>query len=189
MRTAAQAVAAALATETNEVGMCQKVTRGYYQADSAGDVDHDGDQDAVDGWESEPESARHPGDTNPPAGAPVSYGVRNGHRGISLGDGKIRSTDAPTEGVTSTVDLMWPVEHWGHTYLGWSETIDGEPIPGLKKIGQPVLLPPDPPKKPKKTKVSQARAKLESALARARRRGYQARVDEIQKALDALPKR
>lgn len=127
-----EAAKRAEAARTNDVGMCQLWTRTMFGAPSAGDRDLDGDADAVDGWKSEPTSARHPGDRNPPRGVPVSWsGGRNGHghRAVSLGGGMVRSTDAPSAGLVGTVDLGWFERHWGLTYLGWSETITGIVIP------------------------------------------------------------
>jgi hypothetical protein len=118
---------------TNVPGTCQLWTRTMFGAPSAGDQDRDGDSDAVDGWYSEPEHARHPGDPNPPRGTPVAWsGGRNGfgHRAISLGGGRIRSTDAGGPGKVATVELGWVERNWGLRYLGWSETITGLPIPG-----------------------------------------------------------
>lgn len=126
-----EAVEAALRTTRNVPDTCQLVTRGWFGAPSVGDFDGDGAADAEDGWKSEPTSTRH-GDRNPPAGVPVSYlgGSRdNGHRAISLGNGKIRSTDAGGRGVVATVSLDWPEKAWGLKYAGWSETIDGHKIP------------------------------------------------------------
>lgn len=133
-----EAAKRAEASDTNTPGYCQLWTRTMFGAGSAGDRDGDGDADAVDGWKSEPTSARHPGDRTPPRGVPVAWGGgRNGygHRAISLGGGKIRSTDAGGAGRVATVDLGWVERNWGMTYLGWSETISGIEIP----------LPPKPP--------------------------------------------
>lgn len=120
-------------TYTNQEGMCQKVTRGYYLAPSAGDQDHDGDFDAYDGWLSEPKSARHPGDRNPPRGVPVSFKNRHGHRAISLGGGKIRSTDMNgnmySAGHVGTTTIAAIERAMNVEYLGWSTTIDGVHIP------------------------------------------------------------
>lgn len=137
IRTPKQALAVANATKTNVVNTCQKVTRGYYDAPSAGDQDGDGDADAYDGWLSEPASARHTGRT-PPAGYPVSFkggGRGHGHRAISLGGGKARSTDFDGNtkryraGVLGNGTITEIERAMGVTYLGWSETIDGYPIP------------------------------------------------------------
>lgn len=126
-----EAAQAAERTTRNVPGTCQLVTRGWFDAPSVGDFDGDGAADAEDGWKSEPPSARH-SDRNPPRGVPVSWvGGRNdfGHRAISLGNGKIRSTDAGGSGRVATVDLAWVERNWGLTYVGWSETIDGIKIP------------------------------------------------------------
>jgi GH25 family lysozyme M1 (1,4-beta-N-acetylmuramidase) len=131
------------AKKTNVPNTCQNVTWNYYDSHAVGDFDGDGSADAEDGWKSEPASARHT-DRNPPRGKPVSYGGGshdNGHRAISLGNGKIRTTDFRVVngvGMMGTVDLDWPEKTWGLTYLGWSDTIDGE------------LIPPAPAKKPTK---------------------------------------
>jgi hypothetical protein len=103
-----------------------------FGAPSAGDRDNDKDADAVDGWLSEPYAHRHPGDRNPPRGVPVAWsGGRNGygHRAVSLGNGMVRSTDAPTRGRVGTVHISWFEKNWGLKYLGWSSTITGEVIP------------------------------------------------------------
>jgi hypothetical protein len=71
----------------------------------------------------------------PPPGVPVWYGPgtgsRFGHVALSLGGGRIRSTDCPREGVVGDDDLHWPQRRWGHDYIGWSTSIGGQPIPGL----------------------------------------------------------
>lgn len=128
----AQAIARALASKTNVPNTCQLWTRTMFGAPSAGDYDGDGASDAEDGWKMEPAKFKHPGDRNPPAGVPVSYGggsADNGHRAISLGGGMIRSTDAGGWGKVATVPLDWPERAWGLTYLGWSDTCDGWLIP------------------------------------------------------------
>lgn len=137
------AVNRARASNFNTPGTCQLWTRTQYAAGSAGDQDHDGDADAVDGWKSEPVSARH-SDRKPPLGAPVAWsGGRSGfgHRAISLGPINgvymIRSTDAGGSGRVATVPLSWVERNWGLHYLGWSETITGTPIPGLKTGNAP----------------------------------------------------
>jgi len=137
----AQAVRLAKGSTRNTPGTCQLWTRTMFNSPSVGDVDRDGDSDAVDGWKSEPFSARHT-DLKPPAGTPVAWGGGRkgfGHRAISLGPVgpkgvyMIRSTDAGGSGVVATVRLSYPVTAWGLTYLGWSETIGGVTIPGGPK--------------------------------------------------------
>lgn len=161
IRTAEQAAEVARNTKTNTEGMCQQVTRGYYLAPSAGDRDGDGDADAYDGWLSEPLSARHPGDRNPPLGYPVSFkGGRtgHGHRAISFGRGLIRSTDFDTAtkrykaGVVGTGTIAEVERAMGVTYLGWSKTITG-----LVILSEPVVEKPLPPKEnPVLTRVRNA---------------------------------
>lgn len=111
---------------TNLKGLCQKWTRQIFGAPAVGDVDRDGDSDAVDGWKSEPEEFRHFGDRNPPRGVPVAWaGGSNGHghRAVSLGNRRVRSIDI--NGRVGTVDLSWFERNWGLRYLGWSETMSG----------------------------------------------------------------
>ncbi len=139
-----EAIIVALAQDHNVPGTCQLNVHDWFNAPSVGDVDRDGDADAVDGWESEPKKYRHPGDRNPPPGVPLSFhgGSRGfGHRAMRLAhEGRIRSTDmngntyAP--GVTGTVtgattsDAIAVLERqMGVVYDGWSETISGLLIP------------------------------------------------------------
>lgn len=147
MRTAPEAIAAANAQRTNSPGMCQRNTWSLYQSHAVGDVDHDGDADAVDGWRSEPASARHTG-RRPKIGAPCAWAGGSGgfgHRAICVAykDGvpMIRSTDAGGRGVMATKPLSWFEENWHLRWLGSSDTISGQPIQGLKaapaKGGQP----------------------------------------------------
>lgn len=126
------AVIRALAAKNNVPNTCQLWTRLVFGVPSVGDFDGDGASDAEDGWKSEPEKYKHPGDRHPPAGVPVSYGGGsrdNGHRAVSLGQGMIRSTDADGLGHIATVPLDWPEKTWGLKYLGWSDTCDGYLIP------------------------------------------------------------
>lgn len=141
VRNREEAAQAAERSSTNDVGMCQLWTRSWFDAPSAGDQDHDGDADAVDGWLSEPQWARHAGDRNPARGVPVSFKDRHGHRAMSLGNGKIRSTDmdpikgyAPGHVGTVTIDQI--ERSLNVTYVGWSETIDGIliPLPPAQKL-------------------------------------------------------
>jgi hypothetical protein len=131
MRNREEAATAAENTNFNIPDTCQLTTRTWFDAPSVGDFDGDGAADAEDGWKSEPIKARH-SDRNPPRGVPVSYlggSNDNGHRAISLGNGKIRSTDAAGRGRVATVSLDWPETTWKLRYVGWSDTMDGILIP------------------------------------------------------------
>jgi hypothetical protein len=124
------------ASKTNKPGTCQLWTRTQFLGKSAGDQDGDGDADAVDGWKSEPLRFRHAGDRNPPRGVPVAFSGGSkgyGHRAISLGGGKIRSTDMSGStykpGVVGTTTIAAIEKAMGVSYLGWSDSITGELIP------------------------------------------------------------
>lgn len=141
IRTGSQAIDAAKGQTRNAVGTCQYNVRTWFNAPSAGDRDGDRDADANDGWLAEPKSARHY-DRNPPRGRPLYFkggGHGFGHRALS-GVDSVFSTDmynnryraGYTSRVTgtSTSDAIAKIERsMGVTYVGWSDTIDGYPIP------------------------------------------------------------
>lgn len=80
-------------------------------------------------------------DRTPPAGVPVyfSAGTSNpyGHVAISLGGGRIRSTDWPTGGPAGTrtrvgdTTIAGLEQGWNRQYLGWAEDFYGVRIPGF----------------------------------------------------------
>ena len=160
-----EAAKRAEAARTNTPGTCQMWTRNIFGAESAGDRDRDGDADAVDGWLSEPPSHRHPGDRNPPRGVPVAFsgGSRGfGHRAVSLGGGKIRSTDMTSSGykagVVGTTTIAQIERSMGVRYLGWSNTITGHLIP----------MPKPPPPPTRGPRVDEALTKLQRAEKRSK---------------------
>lgn len=139
IRTPKEAIRASLGQTTNVPGTCQMVTRGWFNAPSAGDQDRDGDADAIDGWLSEPLAQRR-FDRNAPAGYPIAFRNRDrngfGHRALMLPDGKVRSTDFDTatqrykKGVVGTANSIEILERaMSLVYLGWSKTISGIQIP------------------------------------------------------------
>lgn len=86
--------------------------------------------DATTAWKNT--NDRYPGNKNPPRGSAVywtggSHGY--GHIAISLGNGKVRSTDAGGSGKVATVDLGWVQSHWGLPYAGWAWDINEVTIP------------------------------------------------------------
>jgi hypothetical protein len=90
--------------------------------------------DAATAWRHASDKQR--GDRTPPAGAAVYWtgGSQGyGHIAISVGHGRVRSTDAGGEGRVATVPVGWPVRHWGLNYAGWSDSINGYTIPGVGK--------------------------------------------------------
>lgn len=183
INTREQALANAMEQTHNIPGTCQKATRGWYNAPSAGDQDGDGDSDAVDGWVSEPTSARHSGDRNPPLGVPLAFSGGSkgfGHRCISRApSGQARSTDMLNgrykAGIIGNASIDQIENSMGVHYLGWSETIDGYRIPESPK--EPV----------KHTKVARAHRLIERALIRAEASGNKARARALRRALKHLP--
>lgn len=144
-----EAIRRAKASTRNEPGMCQSWVRGIFGVHAVGDVDRDGDADAVDGWKSEPATHRYVGDRNPPVGVPVAFGGgRNGfgHRAIVIGPhGLLRSTDmlngAYHAGVVGNATISDIERAMGVTYIGWSETISGVkiPVPARRKVRPPLV--------------------------------------------------
>lgn len=142
-------------TRVPRVGICQLWTRELYEAPSVGDVDHDRDADAVDGWKYEPEKYCVYGDRNVPEGLPLFFRNRGrngfGHRCISRGNGhggrgnQLRSTDF--------LDGRYAAYHVGNgtieqieqqmnlEYVGYSKSISGiliptPPAPGPTRLQQ-----------------------------------------------------
>jgi hypothetical protein len=96
--------------------------------------------DATTQWEQA--QRRHPGDTDPPAGAPVFWtgGTHGyGHAAISVGGGRIRTIDQQSGGVTSEVPLVEISRDWGLPYAGWTEDIGGVDVEWLRGSGGGVL--------------------------------------------------
>jgi len=119
---ASEAVANGRAVKTYDVGMCQKYVRGpCWEVGSLYGS-------AIDAWN----GAEHkvPGDRNPPNGAPCYYsGGQYGHAVISVGGGRIRSTDCQSSGNVNDCDLSWPEANWGYRFLGWTRDINGVYLP------------------------------------------------------------
>lgn len=192
VRNREEAAKSAEASQTNVVGTCQLWTRERFGAESAGDRDGDKDADAVDGWLSEPSSAKHYNDRNPPRGVPVAFSGGSkgfGHRAVSLGDGRIRSTDMSDDGLSylkgnvGTTTLANIERSMGMRYLGWSETITGHVIPLA-----PSDVKPPKPAKPKNNSVTKARDLLVKAEKWSRKQGKTKRANKIHDMLKVGPK-
>lgn len=196
MRTATQAIAHINAQRTNVPEACQRNTWQAYDANAVGDVDHDGDADAVDGWLSEDPKDRRFSHT-PDIGAPVAWsGGSNGfgHRAVCVGytaDGEplIRSTDVGGRGIMGTVPLSWFKAHWPLLHwLGWSKTISGRKIDGLKPAPVPApakethVTKPTPKPKTRGPKIEHAIKDLKGSKAKP----GSVRAKKIRLALDAL---
>jgi hypothetical protein len=77
-------------------------------------------------------------DPSPPPGVPVYIkGSKHGHVALSLGGGRIRSTDWPAPGVCGDVKIQTLCRAWGRTYAGWSSDYAGQPIPGVGEANPP----------------------------------------------------
>lgn len=125
VRNAEQTATSAESSQTNPVGMClqwsrERATIGALQPDAATAWKH--------------AHNRHPGDKNPPRGAMVYWtgGSKGyGHIAVSLGGGKIRSSDANGNGTPATVSIDWPTQKWGMPYAGWADNVNDQVIPGV----------------------------------------------------------
>lgn len=115
-----QAIKNALGTSRNPVGMCDHQVGVYYGYSSSGYAT------AIAHWNAISGADKHPGDLNPPAGALVFWSGGSsgaGHVALSLGGGKIVSTDYPRAGITSTTTIDAISNGWGEHYMGWSKPV------------------------------------------------------------------
>jgi hypothetical protein len=111
---------------TNDPGYCLQQVRLWCGANARYG-------DAATAWRNT--NDRHPGNRNPPRGAPVYWtgGTHGyGHIAMSLGNGKIRSTDAGGRGRVATVDLGWIERNWHLKYGGWAWDVNEQTIPHPK---------------------------------------------------------
>lgn len=177
INTSKQAIVKASNQTTNRVGTCQLNVHEWFNAPSVGDQDHDGDADAVDGWESEPRAYRLLSRDPKVVGVPVAFGGGSrgfGHRALLMNPGHIRSTDmldnhyAP--GHTSTVHaattsaaLAIIEQQMGVHYLGASKTMSGILIPNFR---QTTTKPPA--RQTRGARVDLSLRKLRMALAQAK---------------------
>jgi hypothetical protein len=112
---------------TNDPGMCLQQVRMWCGINARY-------PDAATAWRNT--NDRHPGKKNAPRGSAVFWtgGSKGyGHIALSLGNGKVRSTDAGGRGRVATVDIDWVARNWGQHYAGWSWDINEVTIPHPKE--------------------------------------------------------
>ena len=126
MRTASEAVAYARRQTRNRVGYCLWHIQDAFAAPHAF-------PSASVQWANA--RKKHPGRSQSPRLAPRSCGraARHGygHIAVSVGNGRVRSTDAAGWGRWGEVPISYFEEHWGVHYAGWTEDIGGVAISGL----------------------------------------------------------
>jgi hypothetical protein len=163
----------ALNDRVNTPGMCQQQVRLWCGIPARY-------PDAITAWRNT--NDRHPGNRNPPRGAAVYWGggsAGHGHIALSLGGGKVRSTDAGGRGRVATIDLGWVERNWHLPYMGWAWDINEVTIP------HPAQKPPAKPTKPR-THVLNAIENLDKAIAA--NKGDKAMVKKLQTQKAALEK-
>jgi hypothetical protein len=124
---AAETVAAARASTYNVPGQCLGWAR--QQADIPSRY-----STAATAWDHA--TGRHPHDLDPPRGAAVYWtggSAGAGHVAISVGHGRVRSSDAGGSGVVATISLRRLTRDWHLTYVGWADSINGYRIPGVAR--------------------------------------------------------
>lgn len=100
-------------------GMCLKFVRLSLGAPSAALT-------ALAAWNAA--RFKHTGDRTPPAGVPVFFTAGSngaGHVALSIGGGKVRSTDWPHRGQISETTIGAIENAWRRRLLGWTEDLNG----------------------------------------------------------------
>lgn len=118
-----QALIRAEAARTCAPGMCLATVRGWWRIPV-------GAPNAISAWRAVPPAERHAFYT-PPAGVPVFWSGGStgaGHVALSLGGGLVRSGDIDGSGTVATVPIGKVHSKWGETYLGWTETLNGQRV-------------------------------------------------------------
>ena len=124
VRTPSQSVARARSYTAYQVGYCLN-----FVWNSIASPTHFGIPDAKAGWAATVH--RHTSDT-PPAGVPVYWaGGDHGHVAISVGGGRVRSTDYPSKGRVGEVGIDDLSRIWHLRYLGWGADFCGHAIPNV----------------------------------------------------------
>ena len=125
MRTATEAVAAARATTRNRDDYCLFHVQSWLAAPWSGPYAE---------WAWGHWGGQHHGDRRPPPGVPVYWHSprhKYGHIALSVGGGRIRSTDWPRDTYVGETSIDEMTRAWGIQYLGWSDRFSGGPIRGV----------------------------------------------------------
>ena len=124
MRSPKDSVARARSYNTYQVGQCLNFVWNAIASPT-----HYGLPDANAGWAA---TTGRQTSMTPPAGVPVYWaGGDHGHVAISVGGGRVRSTDYPTKGRVGEVGIAELTRMWHLTYRGWGPDFGGHPIPGV----------------------------------------------------------
>jgi len=115
---------------TYRAGMCLEATSkalGSYalQSDRPGFYTY-----ALRGWENTP-ADRKRYDRTPPKGAVIYFSASSngyGHICLSLGGGRIVSTDVPRNGVVGATTIDALERAWGRRFLGWAAWLMGHEV-------------------------------------------------------------
>ncbi|GAA1797304.1 hypothetical protein GCM10009795_048410 [Nocardioides hankookensis] len=124
---AAETVAAAEASTYNVPGQCLGWAREQADIPSRYST-------AATAWDHA--TGRHPHDLTPPKGAAVYWtggSAGAGHVAISVGHGRVRSSDAGGSGVVATISVRKLTRDWHLTYVGWADSINGYRIQGVAR--------------------------------------------------------
>lgn len=125
MRTGPDAVAASRRDRRNRDDYCLYHVQTWLDAPWSGPY-------AEDAWRRW--GGQHKGDRRPPAGAPVYWHSprhKYGHIALSVGGGRVRSTDWPRDTYVGEVSIDEMTRRWNLVYLGWSDRFSGGAIQGL----------------------------------------------------------
>jgi hypothetical protein len=129
VQTAQQAIDNANGYTRCDSGMCLKYVRTWLGIPSK-------EPTAYDAWLNA--KHKHPGDKNPPDGAPAFW--KSGPGGSGAGHitlvrkSDMRTTDKASATYVNNDDGTWPREAWGQSYLGWTEDLNGVDIPYLRAV-------------------------------------------------------
>lgn len=129
VKSAQEAIDNAMSYTRCDSGMCLKYVRTWLEIPALAGT-------AYEAWQAA--KHKHPGDTNPPDGAPAFWkssasGSGAGHITL-VRHTDMRTTDKSEATYVANDPGSWPRERWGQTYLGWTEDLNGVDIPYLREV-------------------------------------------------------